>query len=93
MGKIICAIFCLILFSGCSVKEKIYCPKCHKAYSGDIEICSKDNAPLNGYQYWFWSRGRNLPKMNYPAETYLIKMDGKFVWHPYGLDLSDFEEN
>lgn len=67
------------------------CPKCHKSVNMDLGICPKDNAPLNGYKYWFWSRGRPMPKMAYPAETYLYKgKDGKFYWSPYEVDLSDF---
>ncbi len=100
MGKFVCAIgglvglaatiyFSLIIldydpgnFSG------HYCPKCHSALYGDGIICKKDNAPANGYKYWFWSRGRPEPKMAYQAETYLIKTDkGEFVWSPYEVDL------
>lgn len=45
-------------------------------------VCPKDNAPLNGWKYWFWERKRHEPVMVYPAVTVLIKRDGKFIWVP-----------
>lgn len=84
------------IFSGCATISLhggkfsgYYCPKCHRPIYGDALVCPKDNAPINGYKYWFWVRGRPEPRMAYPAETYLIKTgDDKFVWSPYEVDLS-----
>ena len=50
-------------------------------------ICPFDDAPLNGWEYWFWERGRDLPKMVYPAVTVMIKdKDGNLVWYPDDVD-------
>lgn len=93
MGKLICWVACLILLTGCMTsfpsQDMVYCPKCHRSVSKFKEVCPKDQAPLNGYKYWFWVRGRKEPKMAYRAETYLIKKDGVYVWHPYEVDLVD----
>ena len=89
MGKIAYAIICLVLIAGCTPKDAVYCPKCHKALNKLVEYCPKDQAPLNGYKYWFWSRDRRPPVMAFNAKTYLIKRDGKFVWHPFEVDLKD----
>ena len=94
MGKIAYVFCCLILLIGCSdPKNKVYCPKCHKSLIKENVFCPKENAPLNGYKYWFWSRGRNLPVMAYNAETYLLKdKNGKFYWYPEEVDLHDFDK-
>lgn len=92
MGKFVCWVACLIFLVGCAtipLSDRVYCPKCHKQLSKYFEVCPRDNAPLNGYKYWFWSRGRSLPKMAYQAETYLIKKNGVYVWYPYEVDLID----
>ena len=53
-------------------------------------ICPKDSAPLNGWKYWFWSRGRHEPVMAYPAETFMIKKGDEFIFYPYDMNLGDF---
>ncbi len=50
----------------------------------------KNGVPLDGYDYWFWSRGRPLPKKNFTTYTFLIKdNNGNFVWMPYKVDLEE----
>ena len=79
-----------MLLAGCAEpKDRVFCPKCRRALTQIQKICPKDSAPLNGYEYWFWSRNRPAPKMAYPAKTYLIKKDGKFIWYPDNVDLHD----
>lgn len=57
---------------------------------GDRLVCPFDGVPLNGYEYWFYSRGRSLPKMVYAGVTLLSKdKNGNFVWVPYELDLEE----
>ena len=97
MGKFIGWFACLILlFSGCAsipVSDRVYCPKCHRLSDKSAKLCQVDLAPLNGYKYWFWSRDRKPPVMAYPAETYLIKKDNKFIWSPYEVNLHDSTQN
>ena len=53
-------------------------------------ICPFDKNYLNGYLYWFASRGYSLPKMVYPAVTIMTKNEnGDFIWLPYELNLVD----
>ena len=82
-------ILCLLLVGCAEPADRVYCPKCHKALVKEDKVCPKDSAPLNGYLYWFWANDRQLPKMAYPAKTYLIKKDGEFIWYPYEVDLHD----
>lgn len=49
--------------------------------------CSFDNAPLNGWKYWFWSRGLKEPRMAYPAMTVWTVVDGKFRWYPDEVEM------
>lgn len=52
--------------------------------------CPYDNAPLNGYLYWFWERGLHEPTLFYPALTLLtIDQQGDFVWEPYEVELEE----
>ena len=55
----------------------------------DDMLCPKCGAPLNGYEFWFWSRGRPLPKMVYGAITLMTKEDENFIWKPYQVELED----
>lgn len=55
----------------------------------DEMVCPFDKSYLNGYLYWFDSRGYSLPRMAYPAVTILTKVDGEFVWLPWELNLED----
>jgi hypothetical protein len=50
------------------VNENIPQPK-----ESDPMVCPLCGAPLNGYEYWFWSRGRSLPRLIYPAFTFMTK--------------------
>ena len=53
-------------------------------------VCPHDNAPLNGYLYWAWSRKYELPKLIYPAFTFLTKdKDKNFVWIPEEVTLEN----
>ena len=57
---------------------------------GDRMICEFDSAPLNGYEYWFWSRGRGKPRFAYGAVTLMtIDDNGEFVFKPYEVELTD----
>jgi len=52
--------------------------------------CPYDEAPLNGYKYFFWKRGLHEPVMVYPAVTVRTKnSDGDWVWSPWELDIDD----
>jgi len=86
----------LILFlCGCYriTKDTVYCPYCKNPlfeYGQEVkESCHKDHAPTNGYLYWFWERDYNLPKMAYDGQTYLLKNEQGYYWHPYELNLED----
>ena len=48
----------------------------------DRIICPFDSAPLNGWEYWFWSRQREQPTFAYQAVTLLTKENGEFKWVP-----------
>ncbi len=51
----------------------------------------RNGVPLDGYDYWFWSRGLNLPKKNYGAYTFYVKDDeGNFEWRPWEVELHEF---
>lgn len=61
-----------------------------KPFSGMKFVCPFDGAPLNGYEYWFWSRSRKEPVMAYHALTLYVKdKDGEFMWYPHKVDLHD----
>ena len=61
-----------------------------KMHSGNDElVCPFDGSYLNGYLYWFASRGYSLPRMAYHAVTVMTLVDGEFVWRPYELNLVD----
>lgn len=56
----------------------------------DDFVCPFDKTQLNGYKYWFSSRGRELPVMRYPALTIYTKdKDGNFIWYPEEVVLFD----
>ena len=56
---------------------------------GDKLICKFDQAPINGWEYWFWKRDRLPPKMVYPALAVMIKKDKSFVFYPDEANLED----
>ena len=62
-----------------------------KAPTEDSEmVCPFDQAPLNGWEYWFWAKKRSLPRMSYPAISLLTKdKDGKFIWLPDDIVIPD----
>ena len=45
--------------------------------------CPYDEAPLNGYLYWAWSRGMKPPRILCDAMSILTKREGKFKFIPY----------
>jgi len=51
--------------------------------------CEYDDAPLNGYEYWFHSRGLPNPVMAYDGVTLMTKENGEFVYKPYEVNLID----
>ena len=42
--------------------------------------------PLDGFDFWAWERGYNIPKKPYKIFSFMIKRDGEFVWYPYSLE-------
>lgn len=57
----------------------------------DAMVCPGMNAPLNGFEWWFWARGRHLPRLTFPgAVTLLTKNDqGDLEWWPWELSIED----
>lgn len=53
-------------------------------------VCPGTETPLNGFEYWFWARGYEKPKMVYPGYTFLTKENDKSVWKP--VDISKWED-
>jgi hypothetical protein len=53
--------------------------------------CPGTDVPLNGYEWWFWKRGRPLPKLTFPGAVTLLTKDeqGNFLWWPWELDIED----
>ena len=59
----------------------------------DDMVCPLCKAPLNGYEFWFWNKKRDLPKMVYNAITLLTKdKDGNFIWIPYEVVMDEDKE-
>ncbi len=50
-------------------------------------VCPLDGAPLNGWEYWFLSRGYKNPEFRYPAVTvYTKNSNGEFTFFPDDVD-------
>ena len=45
-----------------------------------------NNLPLDGFDYWAWERGYNIPNKPYKIYTFLVKRREQFVWVPYDID-------
>lgn len=41
---------------------------------------------LDGFEFWAWERGYNIPKKSYMVFTFMIKQNGEFIWYPYSLE-------
>jgi len=54
-------------------------------------VCPKTEVPINGFEWWFYKRGYNIPKIVYNSGyTFLTKdEEGNFVWKPYDLNISE----
>ena len=52
-------------------------------------VCPFCGAPLNGWEYHFWKKGMNLPKMRAKVHTVWIKTEDGFEWYPYKLNLKE----
>ena len=51
--------------------------------SGSRMVCPFDSAPLNGWEYWFYEKGREEPRFAFNAVTLLTKDEnGEFRWFP-----------
>lgn len=49
----------------------------------DPMVCPICSAPLNGYEFWFWFRGKDIPRFAFPAMSlYIRDKDGNFKWFP-----------
>lgn len=60
----------------------------------DEMICPICGAPINGYEYWFWSRGYQPTRMVFPAVSlYFKNADGTFEWKPEEVDLEDYSDS
>jgi len=57
---------------------------------GDDTICPLCKSPLNGYEYWFWSKKREVPRMAYSVLTFYIEdRVGNLKWYPFDLLLDE----
>lgn len=76
--------------SGLNIKDVVPVEGVPVPTEQDKFVCPYDQAPLNGWEYWFWEKGRPLPKMVYPAISVLTKdASGEWVWVPDEVKIKD----
>lgn len=50
-------------------------------------ICPFDNAPLNGWEYWFWEKDLPEPDFVYYAISIYTKSGDNFFWYPEEVEM------